>query len=41
MGKAGWIGIDLSRVDDEELAELVEEAWRMTAPKRVIKAFDV
>ena len=40
VGKAGWIGIDLSRVDDSELAELVEEAWRMTAPKRVIKAFD-
>jgi hypothetical protein len=24
----------------EEMAELVEDAWRMTAPKRVVRAFD-
>ena len=40
VGQHGWVGIDLARVDDEELAELIEDAWRMTAPKRVVKAFD-
>ena len=32
--------INLARVDEEELTELIEDAWRMTAPKRVVKAFD-
>jgi len=40
VGHHGWVAIELARVDDEELAELIEEAWRMTAPKRVVKAFD-
>src|ERR671916_510974 len=38
VGKHGWIGIQLDRVDPGELRELVIEAWRMTAPKRVVKA---
>ena len=40
VGHHGWVGIDLARVDPEELAELIEDAWRMTAPKRLVKAFD-
>jgi hypothetical protein len=36
----GWVGIELRRVDPEEMGELVEDAWRMTAPKRVVRAFD-
>ncbi len=40
VGQHGWVAIDLARVDDEELAELIEDAWRATAPKRVVKAFD-
>jgi hypothetical protein len=40
VGKHGWIGIQLDRVDPEELRELVAEAWRMTAPKRLVKAWD-
>ncbi len=40
VGQHGWVAINLARVDDEELAELIEDAWRMTAPKRVVKAFD-
>ncbi len=40
VGQHGWVGIALERVDDEELAELVEDAWRLTAPKRVVRAFD-
>ena len=40
VGHHGWVGIALARVDDEELAELIEDAWRMTAPKRLVKAFE-
>jgi hypothetical protein len=40
VGQHGWVGIVLDRVDPEELAELVEDAWRMTAPKRVVRARD-
>jgi hypothetical protein len=32
--------VRLDRVDPAELAELVEEAWRTVAPKRVVAAFD-
>jgi hypothetical protein len=31
----------LRRVDPAEMRELVAEAWRMTAPKRLVKQFDV
>jgi hypothetical protein len=37
-GQFGWIEIQLARVDRDELAELVTEAWRLTAPKRLTAA---
>ena len=40
VGKHGWIGIALDRVDEGELRELTIEAWRMTAPKRLVGAWD-
>ena len=40
VGKYGWIGIALDRVDADELRELTIEAWRMTAPKRLVRAWD-
>ena len=40
VGQHGWIGVDVQRIRDEHLRELVTEAWRMTAPKRVVRAFD-
>jgi len=40
VGRHGWVGFHVSLVDPEELAELVTEAWRMTAPKTVVRAFD-
>jgi hypothetical protein len=40
VGKHGWIGIVLDRIDPAELEELITEAWRLTAPKRVLKTFD-
>lgn len=40
VGKHGWIGIVLDRVDPDELRELTIEAWRMTAPRRLVKSWD-
>jgi hypothetical protein len=40
VGTHGWIGIQLAKIDPEELAELITEAWRLTAPKRLLKTFD-
>jgi hypothetical protein len=33
VGVRGWIGIELERIDDEELAAHIREAWRVVAPK--------
>ncbi len=35
-----YVLIDLDRVDPGELAELVEDAWRVQAPKRTVAAYD-
>ncbi|MFE3290659.1 MmcQ/YjbR family DNA-binding protein [Rhodococcus sp. NPDC059234] len=40
FGRWGWVDVVLDMVDPDLLAELVEEAWRLTAPKRVVAAFD-
>ena len=40
VGRHGWVGINLDRVDAVELEELLEEAWRLTAPKKMVRAFD-
>jgi hypothetical protein len=40
VGRYGWTTIRLARVDPDELRELVVEAWRRTAPKRAVAAFD-
>ena len=40
-GPYGWIGLDLSgEVDWEEVAELVEESYRNTAPKKLVAELD-
>jgi hypothetical protein len=33
VGVRGWVGIELDRVSDEELAFHIHEAWRLIAPK--------
>lgn len=35
-----WVSVQLELADPEEVFELLEEAWRMTATKRAIRAFD-
>ena len=35
-----FIEADLDALSDQEVAELVVEAWRLVAPKRLVAAFD-
>ncbi len=35
VGVRGWVGIELSRVSDEELALHLREAWRLIAPEKL------
>lgn len=32
--------VNLDAIDVDELTELITEAWRLKAPKRVLKAYD-
>jgi hypothetical protein len=40
VGRFGWIRIQLSGVDAEELRELLIEAWRHIAPKKLVRQFN-
>ena len=40
-GPSGWIGVDVyADTDWDEIAELLEDSFRLTAPKRAITALD-
>ena len=39
-GHQGWTSVDLGRADSGELRELILEAWRNVAPKRLVAAHD-
>lgn len=40
VGSSGWVGVwlDGAAVDWAELGDLLEDAWRLTAPKRLVRA---
>ena len=40
VGRYGWVSVDVAAADRGEMAELLDEAWRRTAPRTVVKAFD-
>jgi hypothetical protein len=40
VGPSGWVGVRFRTVDRDEMEELLIEAWRLTAPKRLVHAFD-
>jgi hypothetical protein len=40
VGRFGWVDVRLSTVDPDELRELIVEAWRRTAPKRLVREYD-
>ncbi|HLK67212.1 MAG TPA: MmcQ/YjbR family DNA-binding protein [Bryobacteraceae bacterium] len=33
VGVKGWVGVELSRIGDAELTALIQDAWRLIAPK--------
>ena len=39
-GRFGWVKVHLDRIDVDEAGELVLEAWRLTAPKRLVEDYD-
>ena len=40
VGRFGWVSVQLSSVDPTLMRELIIEAWRRTAPKRLVAAYD-
>jgi hypothetical protein len=40
VGRFGWVRVNLSTVDADELRDLVERAWRRTAPKRLVREYE-
>jgi hypothetical protein len=40
VGRYGWVSVELATADPAEVRELVTEAWRQTAPKRLVAAYD-
>lgn len=41
VGPSGWVGIRLDRAPDwKTVAELLRDAWRLTAPKKLQMALD-
>lgn len=43
LGPAGWLGLDLAatkKVDWDEVGELVDASFRLTAPKKLVKQLD-
>jgi hypothetical protein len=41
VGSRGWLGVRIDRDPDwDEIAEIIEDAWRLVAPKRLIEPKD-
>ena len=40
VGRFGWVDVKLATVDAEVMRSIVVEAWRRTAPKRLVKEYD-
>ena len=40
VGPSGWVGVRFRTVNRDEMRELLMEAWRLTAPKRLVDAFE-
>ncbi len=39
-GRFGWTTVDLTRVHRDELAEIIADAWRRTATRKAVAAYD-
>jgi hypothetical protein len=39
-GRFGWLEVEIAGIGPGEMTELVTEAWRLTAPKRLSRTLD-
>ena len=39
VGVGGWVGVELSKVDDQQLAALIREAFRLVNPKSLASGY--
>jgi hypothetical protein len=39
-GRFAWVDVTLANADEDEVGELLTEAWRLTAPKYLIAQLD-
>lgn len=40
VGRHGWVVFEVAKADRRQVAELLQDGWRATAPKALVKAFD-
>ncbi|KUI12367.1 phosphoribosylglycinamide formyltransferase [Mycobacterium lehmannii] len=43
LGPSGWLGLDLSarkKIDWDEIRELIDASFRLTAPRKLVKQLD-
>jgi hypothetical protein len=40
VGRHGWVEVTLAKVDPDELHELIVEAWKSVAPKKMVAEFE-
>nr|BFE61810.1 hypothetical protein GCM10020063_063360 [Dactylosporangium thailandense] len=40
-GRIGWVQVRLRKAHEDELADLITEAWRMTAPRLIVARADL
>ena len=40
VGRFGWVTVNLARVDEPFLEDLIRDAWRRTAPKKLAATLD-
>src|SRR4051794_11893411 len=40
-GRIGWVQVRLRKAHDDELGDLITEAWRMTAPRLIVARADL
>lgn len=40
VGVRGWIGVELDRISDEDLAFHIRDGWRLVAPKKLLAQVD-
>ena len=37
VGVKGWVGVELPRVTDEVLSQLIRQAWELTTPRALLR----